>query len=117
MVCLVCIIVVVSSLTTCSAARGLPPSMQSDKIKSSETATDINTSKPNDVIVDADATTTTESDSDDWVELSEDEVGACMEEADIRSEGSVSESNSERPCRRMLGDYGPSGINKNRKNP
>jgi len=117
--CLVCIIVAVSSVTTCSAARGLPPSMRSDKIKASVEVSDINTSRPKDVAAHVDATTTTESDSDDWVELSEDEVDSCWEESEIGLEESASEY-SGRPCHRMLGgDYGSGSPspNKNKKGP
>lgn len=44
-----------------------------DKLKSSQTTTDISTSKLNDAspVADVDATTKTESDADDWEELAE----------------------------------------------
>ncbi|CAM6125613.1 unnamed protein product [Calypogeia fissa] len=124
---LVCLVVAVSSMTSCSAARWLPSSLQTDQILSSETTITTN-SDSKETSVEAPvlesrkspATYSTSMKSDegvagsDWEEFPEEEFGVCIDSEIVGAEG---ESNVEKPCHRMLSDYGNPGPNKNPKHP
>jgi hypothetical protein len=105
-ICLVCITVAASLMTSCTAARGLPPSWRSgEKPLSTERTT--SRSKPLSPTM---ADSNEGAIDDDWEQLYEEEImGPCMEDA--------KGSEYKRPCHRMLVDYPPPGHNKNPKGP